>query len=146
MSAASDLSRTEAGRRGVVAVLVEAGRMLVIRRSRQVVAPGAYCFPGGAIEPGETEPQALVREIQEELGAAIRPIRLLWRSTTPWRVPLAWWLAQREPHLPLVPNPAEVESVHWVTTDEMAALDGLLESNRQFLAALAAGEFDLEPE
>ena len=76
-------------RRGVVAVVVRDGRFLVIRRSQQVVAPGAFCFPGGGIEPGETEEAALVRELREELDVLVRPIRLVWRSLTPWNVALA---------------------------------------------------------
>lgn len=46
-------------RHGVVAVVVENRRWLVIRRSQCVVAPGKYCFPGGGIETAETEEQAL---------------------------------------------------------------------------------------
>ena len=67
------------GRRGVVGVVVRDGRMLVIRRSRSVVAPLVYCFPGGGIEAGESEEEALVREFREEIGVTIRPVRRLWR-------------------------------------------------------------------
>jgi 8-oxo-dGTP pyrophosphatase MutT (NUDIX family) len=84
-------------RRGAVAVVIRDARFLVIRRSAQVVAPGALCFPGGGIEPGESEEQALVREFQEELGAVIRPVRRIWASVTRWRVELAWWLGELDP-------------------------------------------------
>jgi len=50
----------------VVAVILRGERFLVICRSQQVRAPGMYCFPGGGIEPGETEEQALRRELLEE--------------------------------------------------------------------------------
>ncbi len=132
-----------ARRRGVVAVIVEQGRFLVIRRAQSVVAPGKYCFPGGAIEPGESEEVALIREIHEELGTGVRPLRRLWQSVTPWGVPLAWWLGEIDGGSRPVPNPSEVESVHWLTPDEMAAEPDLLESNRRFLQAVAAGEIDL---
>lgn len=129
---------------GVAAVIVRAGRLLVIQRSHLVVAPGAYCFPGGAIEAGETEAQALVREIQEELSVPVRPLRRIWSSVTPWHVSLAWWTASLADDLSPAPNPAEVAAVHWYTTREMAALPGLLESNYDFLAALDRGEIDLD--
>ncbi len=80
-------------RRGVVAVVVRQGRFLVIRRAAAVVAPGMICFPGGEGE-AETEEETLVREIREELGVAIEPIRRVWRSVTPRQVELSWWLSR----------------------------------------------------
>jgi 8-oxo-dGTP diphosphatase len=135
--------RSPAGRRGAVAVIVRDGRFLVIRRSATVVAPGAYCFPGGAIEGEETEEVALVREIHEELGVSVQPVRRLWQSRTPWGVELAWWLAALDLKAQPVPNPSEVESYVWLTAAEMRATTTLLESNQHFLDALAREEFSL---
>jgi len=136
--------RDSTGRRGVVAVIRSDDRLLVIRRSQSVVAPGAYCFPGGAIEGDETEEQALVREIAEELGACVRPLRRIWTNTTPWNVTLSWWLAEAEPDCKYRPNPAEVESIHWLTANEMSGLPELLANNRHFLSAVANGEIVLD--
>jgi 8-oxo-dGTP pyrophosphatase MutT (NUDIX family) len=130
-------------RRGAVAIVVRQERLLVIRRSDGVIAPGAFCFPGGGLEDDESEPEALARELREELHAVIRPIRCLWRCVTSWGVSLAWWLCDLESDAPLVPNPAEVESILWCTPEEMARLPGLLPSNRDFLKALEDGRFDL---
>lgn len=133
----------EIRKRGAVAVIWQADRFLVIKRSQTVRAPGAFCFPGGAIETGESEPQALVREIDEELQARVRPVARLWESVTDWGVWLAWWQAEFEPGEDPQPNPDEVESVHWHTADELRTLNGVLSSNLQFLAALERGEFTL---
>jgi 8-oxo-dGTP pyrophosphatase MutT (NUDIX family) len=141
--AAVDSIPDDPGRRGAVGVVVRDGRMLVIRRSRSVVAPLVYCFPGGGIEDGESEEEALVREFREEVGARLRPVRRLWRCVTAWKVELAWWLGELEPDAALVANPREVESLHWFTPAEMAALPDLLESNRAFLDLLARGEITL---
>jgi len=138
MSSHADYS----GHRGAVGVIEQEGRLLVIRRSRSVVAPGAYCFPGGGIEPGETEQEALRREIREELGVDVQPVRRIWQSVTPWHVGLAWWLCELDDGGEPAPNPVEVESVRWCTLDEMARLPGLLESNRHFLDALADGRIN----
>jgi len=127
-------------RRGVVAVVVRQGRFLVIRRAAAVVAPGMICFPGGEGEGAETEEETLVREIREELGVAIEPIRRVWRSVTPWQVELSWWLSRIAEGELLRPNPAEVASVHWQTAGELRRLPNLLESNHHFLDALDAGE------
>lgn len=136
-------STGNSGKRGAVAVIVRDGRLLVIRRSRFVVAPRTFCFPGGAIEGDESEQEALVREVREELGVTILAERRLWQCVTPWQVHLAWWLGRLEPDARIAANASEVESVHWCTPGEMAELADLLESNRWFLAALASGEIDL---
>lgn len=128
-------------RRGVVGVAVREGQLLVIRRSQTVEAPGAYCFPGGAIDPGETEQDALRREFQEELSVTIRPVRFLWRSLTSWNVDLSWWLVELAPDWILAPHPREVESFHWLTPAELRKLPQLLESNCQFLDAAGSGAF-----
>jgi 8-oxo-dGTP pyrophosphatase MutT (NUDIX family) len=139
----ANLEEASIRRRGAVAVIVRDERFLVIRRSAQVLAPGALCFPGGGIEGAETDAEALVREFREELNAEVQPLRRLWTSVTRWQVQLHWWLAHLDEAAPLCANPAEVESVHWLTAEEMLAHEKLLESNREFLAAVAAGQIVL---
>jgi 8-oxo-dGTP diphosphatase len=131
-------------RYGAVAVVVREDRLLVIRRSQHVVAPGMFCFPGGGIEAGESEEQAVVRELQEELGCAVLPVRRIWESVSSWGVHLAWWISEMGPETEIVPNPLEVESAHWLTLDELAELPNQLESNRQFVSALRSGAISLD--
>lgn len=55
-------------RRGVVgAALVRDGRVLASRRTAPPELAGLWEFPGGKVEPGESDEQALVRELREEL-------------------------------------------------------------------------------
>ena len=138
------MEKSQSERRGVIAVIVRDARFLVIQRSQTVAAPGAYCFPGGGIEVGESEEQALVRELQEELSLVVQPKKRLWQSVTPWRVALSWWLAEFDPAGTPDPNPAEVASFHWYSAAEMRSLAGLLTSNLAFLEAADAGEFLLD--
>ena len=125
------------GRRGVIAVVSRDEKYLVIRRSASVVAPLKYCFPGGGIEVGETESEALVRELHEELGLpTAKPVRCLWRNVTDRGTRLAWWHTILPLDAPLIANPSEVAEVHWMSAKQMLALPDLLESNRDFLRAM----------
>ena len=55
------------------------GHFLLTSRPVGKVYAGYWEFPGGKLEAGETVAQALLRELQEELGISIGPV-------TPWRV------------------------------------------------------------
>jgi 8-oxo-dGTP diphosphatase len=46
------------------------GRLLMIKRGHEPSA-GLWSIPGGRIEPGETDAEALVREMFEETGLAV---------------------------------------------------------------------------
>jgi 8-oxo-dGTP diphosphatase len=55
----------------VAAVIVTAGRVLACERASPPEVAGRWEFPGGKVEPGETDGQALARECAEELGVRV---------------------------------------------------------------------------
>jgi 8-oxo-dGTP diphosphatase len=62
----------------VVAALVEReGRYLITQRRESAVLPLLWDFPGGRVEEGESDQAALVREVEERLGAAVRVGQLI---------------------------------------------------------------------
>ena len=128
-----------ARKRGVIAITRRAEKFLVIRRGPTVAAGGTICFPGGHIEPGEEEYEAVVRECREELAAVVEPAECIWRSVSPWGTPLAWWTVRLVGADELVPHPVEVAEILWLSVEEMLADPTLLEGNRPFLEAIRDG-------
>ena len=57
------------------------GDVLICQRPPHKLYPGEWEFPGGKVEPGEEEPDALRREIREELGCGLNVRRLLLRHS-----------------------------------------------------------------
>jgi ADP-ribose pyrophosphatase YjhB (NUDIX family) len=60
-------------RPGVAAVILTADGVLLQRRDDN----GKWGLPGGGVEPGESVTAAIVREVREETGLDVRPMRLI---------------------------------------------------------------------
>lgn len=137
-----DLSAGRPLKRGVVAVARRGDLYLAIRRGSTVAAGGTVCFPGGHIEPGEAEHEAVVRECREELAAVVEPAACVHRSVTAWGTSLAWWTV-RLADGDLVPHPVEVAEILWLSLEEMLVEPTLLTGNRAFLEAVIDGRIRL---
>jgi 8-oxo-dGTP diphosphatase len=118
----------------VGAAIVRAGRVLAARRTAPPETAGRWEFPGGKVDPGETEEQALVRELREELGVDVR---------------VESWLEGEQPVGPYLlrvavvsllagePTPHEHDRVRWLGAHELDDVDWL-EGDRPFLSGLSA--------
>jgi 8-oxo-dGTP diphosphatase len=60
------------------------GRLLLIKRGHEPGA-GLWSLPGGRIEPGETDVEALTRELAEETGLEVQAGHLLGHVQRPGR-------------------------------------------------------------
>lgn len=111
-------------------VLLDAhGRVLLVRRpATAALHPGAWCLPGGAIDPWETPELAATRELREEVGLGAtfagpvakfvheggHSVALLAREPVgalrlhPREVVEAVWVAPGELPVPMMPAHAEV--------------------------------------
>jgi 8-oxo-dGTP diphosphatase len=62
----------------VVAAVIEAeGRYLITQRRATAVLPNLWEFPGGKVESGELDEDALRREIRERLDADVRVLQMI---------------------------------------------------------------------
>ncbi|GIW99682.1 MAG: NUDIX hydrolase [Pirellulaceae bacterium] len=130
-------------RRGVVGVVVEDERFLVIRRSAYVRAPNLLCFAGGSIESGESPEVAVVRELREELALRVVAVERIWQSRTPWGTELEWVLVERDPASYPVAAPQEVAEWMWMSPGELLNHPLLLPSVPAFFRAWAEGTIKL---
>lgn len=111
-------------------------RVLAARRARPPALAGYWEFPGGKVEPGERDVDALLRECREELAVeVILGERLGWDLTLPAGPVLRVWIAG----LPdgSQPVPLEHAELRWVAAAELAALDWI-PADRPLVAELAA--------
>ncbi|HMM49600.1 MAG TPA: (deoxy)nucleoside triphosphate pyrophosphohydrolase [Miltoncostaeaceae bacterium] len=120
----------------VVAALIErGGRVLVSQRGPGVGHAGRWEFPGGKREAGESDRQALARELLEELAVDLRVGPLVW-STRAGPLVLRFFRCPWEPGLR--PRPIGSVQFRWVLREDLALLD-FPPADDELVAALAAG-------
>ena len=111
-----------ATRRVVVATaLLREGTVLAAQRTRPPTLAGRWELPGGRVEQGESETDAVVRECREELGCAVTPGGRvgtdLFIDAGVLRVHAATLIAGS------TPVPLEHAAIRWVATDELEGID-----------------------
>lgn len=98
-------------------------------------------FPGGKVEPGESEPQALIRECQEELDVRLHVGRRLWAGRHEYpdlTVELVLYAARLESG---EPKALGAKALAYLTPAEMQALP-FCEADLPPLEDLVAGRMD----
>ncbi len=107
--------------RVVAAVIEQDGSYLITQRKSTALLPLLWEFPGGRVEHGETDEQALAREVKERLGvdvATAAPFAEHTHQYDGYDLHLATFAVT------LIegsePRPLAVNDLRWVTTEQMA--------------------------
>jgi 8-oxo-dGTP diphosphatase len=119
----------------VGAAIVHEGRVLAACRSAPAELAGGWEFPGGKVEYGESETDAVVRECREEMGIEVAVGRLIGTQPITDGGVLRVYLAE---HLLGYPEPRQDHGeVRWLAADELNSVDWL-PADQPMLAAVAA--------
>jgi 8-oxo-dGTP diphosphatase len=110
-------------------------RVLIAERPAGKHMAGRWEFPGGKVASGESESDALVRELREELGVAVtacRPFMRLSHEYDDRVVQLSMWLVNG-----FTGDPVGLDSqqLRWVALEALGGED-ILEADAPFVVAL----------
>ena len=108
--------------RVVAAVLLRDGRVLAARRPPHKSQGGLWELPGGKVEQGESDQQALVRELQEELGVQVVVDGPLAENRHPYPGGEVHLVALRCRLLSGAPHPHEHTALRWLDAASLRLL------------------------
>ena len=112
-----------------VMLRVDGTEFLLAQRPEGKVYAGYWEFPGGKVEPGESVRDALIRELQEELGITVT-------ACSPWLTRQFTY-----PHATVrligITAPLEQAAVDWQKTVKTATVSPILPANDPILKALS---------
>ena len=120
---------------GVAVIWNGQGQILIDKRRQNGLLGGLWEFPGGKVEPAETIPDCIRREIKEELGIDIEVgdrLITVTHAYTHFKVTLTVHHCR---HLRGLPQPLECDEVRWVTLNELDQYP-FPKANEQIIAAL----------
>jgi 8-oxo-dGTP diphosphatase len=120
----------------VGAAVIDRGLVLCARRSAPAELAGRWEFPGGKVEPAESEQAALRRECREELGVEIEVGALLGEVEIRAGLTLRLYLATLTAGEPMPLQ--DHDELRWVDAAGLDALDWL-PADRPLLPAVHLG-------
>ena len=148
MATAHDSPQPTGRRHAVVAIIVDRGRALFVRRSHAARAAGGYWTPvSGGVEPGESEADAVAREVREEVDLTVAAAaRVASIPTHDGGYLLHFWRCRLIEGTARVASD-EVADLRWCTPGELSTLAPVFEEDvRIVLAELALADGRERPE
>ena len=115
-----------------IIVLVEHGHQLLLARARHF-PPGLHSVIAGFVEPGETLEEAVVREVREEVGLAIKDINYF--ASQPWPFPHSLMIGFTATYAggEISLDDTEIEDAGWFTADNLPTLPGKISIARKLI-------------
>ena len=115
-----------------IIVLVERGNQLLLARSRHFM-PGLYSVIAGFVEPGETLEEAVVREVREKVGIAVKDIHYF--SSQPWPFPHSLMIGFTATYAggDISLSDSEIEDAGWFTSRNLPTLPGKISIARKLI-------------
>jgi 8-oxo-dGTP diphosphatase len=110
--------------RVVAAVIEREGRYLITQRNAGAVLPLLWEFPGGRVEPDETEEAALQREVEGRIGVKVLLGDKLGDHVHEYaHYDVHMTMYRCTLHVEAQPYPATVNDLRWVTSKEFLDYD-----------------------
>jgi 8-oxo-dGTP diphosphatase len=130
----------------VVAGLFVRGDCVLVQRRPPGKARGLlWEFPGGKVESGETDAQALVRECEEELGVAPAVGELTWHTTHAYAdLVVDLWIYRATLPAGVEAVALEAHALAWVPRAELSGLS-FCPADEELVAGLVEGRVELSP-
>jgi 8-oxo-dGTP pyrophosphatase MutT (NUDIX family) len=124
----------------VAAVIEREGRFLLGKRNlTKRSAPGFWHALCGRVEPGESEAEAVQREVLEESGLRVRATEQVWQADTRDGIArMHWWRVQTLDERPAQLLQDEHTELRWVSVQEMRELDPVFTEDVELFARLSA--------
>lgn len=127
-----------------MAIIRKDDRFLLIKRGETIPAAGYWCPVSGKVETGETQAEAVAREVKEEIGLEIAPIKKVSETLTDTKLyRLHWWTTKVLSGEPRIMN-HEVAEIKWLTRDELKALHPVYEADIEILLNVGDDDFKKE--
>ena len=127
-----------------MAIIRKDDRFLLIKRGETIPAAGYWCPVSGKVEAGETQAEAVAREVKEEIGLDIAPIKKVSETLTDTKLyRLHWWTTTVLSGEPRIMN-HEVAEIKWLTRDELKALHPVYEADIEILLNVGDDDFKKE--
>ena len=108
--------------RVVAGAIVEQSKLLVAQRNENTASSLLWEVPGGKVEAGESDQQALIRELREELEIDVRVHEFLASSTVVVDERQIEMLVYRCSIQYGQPQAIEHKQIRWMTADQLSTL------------------------